>query len=355
MLTLKDNKLTSIKSINHSYIEWHLTYACPFKCWYCPEPVWNGPLLTRYDWEVYSDFLDEVLERYKKGYILLSGGEPTNWPYFTNILDKLHNNPNWNVITLTNLSRSKNFIDQWVHKTDWIVTSFHPNVIKTQAQRDKWFEKALSYKKKTLLNIKILMDPLHWNYCLDKFNSLNNEENIWLTPVRIHNVNEAANPTAYIHYTPEQEKILSNLIAKMGNNTIEKDIFPVTERETTLKYDNGEEETSEGPFDAFQITSQIMRHNRNKFKGWLCNMGIDNLFIDEKGNVARGLCVGGSGRFIGHISNPDKIKWPTKATICPNKYCYCDGEVGITKRKLKSAEIKVLRDKIKRRNRHVRV
>ena len=173
MLTLKHKKLTSITSTNHSYIEWHLTYACPFKCWYCPEPVWNGPLLARYDWEVYSNFLDEVLERYEKGYFLLSGGEPTDWPYFTNVLDKIHNNPNWNVMTLTNLSRSKDFIDQWAHKTDWIVTSFHPNVIKTQAQRDKWFEKALSYKKKTLLNIKILMDPLHWDYCLNKYNSLN--------------------------------------------------------------------------------------------------------------------------------------------------------------------------------------
>jgi organic radical activating enzyme len=345
MLTLKHKKLTSIKSINHSYIEWHLTYACPFKCWYCPEPVWNGPLLARYDWEVYSNFLDEVLERYEKGYFLLSGGEPTNWPYFTNILDKLHNNPNWNVMTLTNLSRSKDFIDQWVHKTDWIVTSFHPNVIKTQAQRDKWFEKALSYKKKTLLNIKILMDPLHWDYCLDKYNSLNDED-ISLTPVRIHNVAEATRPQTYIHYTPEQEKILSNLKAKMGNN-LRKEASPIPERETTLKYDDGEEQTSIGAFDAWHITSQIMRHDRNKFKGWLCRMGLDNLHIDEKGNIYRGICATDKQTSVGHITELHHVKWPVSPTICPKTYCYCEGEVGITKRKLKSAEIKLIRDKIK--------
>ena len=345
MLTLKHKKLTSITSTNHSYIEWHLTYACPFKCWYCPPPVWNGPLLARYDWEVYSNFLDEVLERYKKGYFLLSGGEPTDWPYFTNVLDKIHNNPNWKVMTLTNLSRSKDFIDLWAHKTDWIVTSFHPNVIKTQAQRDKWFEKALSYKKKTSLNIKILMDPLHWNYCLDKFNSLTDEE-IWVTPVRIHNVNEAANPSAYIHYTPEQEKILSNLKTKTGNNT-GKEESVISERETTLKYADLETQTSIGAFDAWHITSQIMRHDRNKFKGWLCNMGMDNLFIDEKGYVKRGIC---SGYKIGNVNSPSTIKWPTTPTICPKTYCYCEGEVGITKRKLKPTEIKLLRDKIKRRS-----
>ena len=345
MLTLKHKKLTSIKSINHSYIEWHLTYACPFKCWYCPEPVWNGPLLARYDWEVYSNFLDEVLERYEKGYFLLSGGEPTNWPYFTNILDKLHNNPNWNVMTLTNLSRSKDFIDQWAHKTDWIVTSFHPNVIKTQAQRDKWFEKALSYKKKTLLNIKILMDPLHWDYCLDKYNSLNDED-ISLTPVRIHNVAEATRPQTYIHYTPEQEKILSNLKAKMGNN-LRKEASPIPERETTLKYDDGEEQTSIGAFDAWHITSQIMRHDRNKFKGWLCRMGLDNLHIDEKGNIYRGICATDKQTSVGHITELHHVKWPVSPTICPKTYCYCEGEVGITKRKLKSAEIKLIRDKIK--------
>ena len=354
MLTLKHKKLTSIKSVNHSYIEWHLTYACPFQCWYCPKDVWNGPLLARYDWAVYSDFLDEVLERYKKGYILLSGGEPTNWPYFTNVLDKLHNNPNWEVMTLTNLSRSKDFIDQWAHKTNWIVTSFHPNVIKTQAQRDKWFEKALSYKKKTSLNIKILMDPLHWDYCLEMFHSLNDED-IWVTPVRIHNVTEAVNPSAYIHYTPEQEKILSNLKAKIGNHLKTDAPAHLPARKTILQYDDGEEEISEGSFDAWHITSQIMRHDRNKFKGWLCNMGVNNIFIDEKGYVNRGLCTGGESlRSVGHIDNLTKIKWPTTATICPHTYCYCEGEVGITKRKLTPAEIKLLREKRKLRNINVR-
>ena len=97
-----------------------------------------------------------------------------------------------------------------------------------------------------------------------------------------------------------------------------------------------------------------MRHDRNKFKGWLCNMGIDNLFIDEKGNVVRGLCAGSLQRFVGHVSRPFSIKWPTTPTICPHKYCYCEGEVGITKRKLKPAEIKLLRNKIKQRNMNVR-
>ena len=222
MLTLKDKKLISIESTNHSYIEWHLTYACPFKCWYCPEDVWNGPLLARYYWEVYSNFLDEVLERYKKGFFLLSGGEPTNWPYFTYVLDKLHNNPNWEVMTLTNLSRSKDFIDQWAHKTDWIVTSFHPNVIKTQAQRDKWFEKALSYKKKTSLNIKILMDPLHWNYCLEMFHSLNDND-ITLEPVTVLNYvneNRYSEPSGFIkEYTPEQIEIITELKTKIGSTS----------------------------------------------------------------------------------------------------------------------------------------
>ena len=344
MLTLKHKKLTSITSTNHSYIEWHLTYACHFKCWYCPEDVWNGPLLARYDWEVYSNFLDEVLERYKKGYFLLSGGEPTDWPYFTNVLDKIHNNPNWKVMTLTNLSRSKDFIDLWAHKTDWIVTSFHPNVIKTQAQRDKWFEKALSYKKKTSLNLKILMDPLHWDYCIEMFHSLNDED-ITLTPVRIHNVAEASRPQTYIHYTPEQEKILSNLTTKMSGNLKNEDTIP--HREPTLKYDDGEEETSAGALDALHMTSQIMRHNRNKFKGWLCNMGMENLFINETGDVARGICAGASQQFVGHVTSPSTIKWPTTPTICPKTYCYCEGEVGITKRKLKPAEIKLLRNKRK--------
>jgi hypothetical protein len=110
-----------------------------------------------------------------------------------------------------------------------------------------------------------------------------------------------------------------------------------------------------GAFDAWHITSQIMRHDRNKFKGWLCNMGMDNLFIDEKGNIARGICAGGSQKFVGHLNNLSKVKWPVTPTICPYTYCYCEGEVGITKRKLKPAEIKLLRDKIKNRNINVRV
>ena len=189
---------------------------------------------------------------------------------------------------------------------------------------------------------KTTISKIIYKKLLEKYNSLNDED-ISLTPVRIHNVNEAANPTAYIHYTPEQEKILSNLKAKIGNNLTKKD-SAIPDRETTLKYVDGKEQISVGAFDAWHITSQIMRHNRNKFKGWVCNMGIDNLFIDEKGNVKRGIC---SEYRIGNVSDLSKIKWPTTPTICPKTYCYCEGEVGITKRKLKSSEIKLLRNRRK--------
>ena len=166
---------------------------------------------------------------------------------------------------------------------------------------------------------------------------------------------EAVNPSAYIHYTPEQEKILSNLKAKMGDHLKTDAPAHLPARKTILQYDDGEEEISEGSFDAWHITSQIMRHDRNKFKGWLCNMGVNNIFIDEKGYVNRGLCTGGESlRSVGHIDNLTKIKWPTTATICPHTYCYCEGEVGITKRKLKSEEIKLLKDKIKERYSNVR-
>ena len=82
-------------------------------------------------------------------------------------------------------------------------------------------------------------------------------------------------------------------------------------------------------------------------------MGMDNLFIDEKGNIARGICASGN-YFVGHLNNLSKVKWPITPTICPKTYCYCEGEVGITKRKLKPAEIKLLRDKIKNRTINVR-
>ena len=176
----------------------------------------------------------------------------------------------------------------------------------------------------------------------------------YLEGVAARRQGEAADRRAYIHYTPEQEKILSNLKAKIGSN-LTKEAPAIPERETILKYDNGEEQTSAGAFDAWHITSQIMRHDRNKFKGWLCNMGVNNIFIDEKGYVNRGLCTGGESlRSVGHIDNLTKIKWPTTPTICPHTYCYCEGEVGITKRKLKSEEIKLLKDKIKERYSNVR-
>ena len=338
--------LVEIRPKGYNSIIWTTNDICPFKCWYCPEMTWGGNTKTPFTWNQYSNFLDIVHERIPTCSFVITGGEPTDWSLFPNLLDKVYtlnlrtrtNLVGWYIFVISNMSKSKGFIDEWIDKTHYVCASYHPDVINTSKKRDAWLEKVLSFKHRTRIQIRMLMDPRHWDHCLEMFHSLNDND-ITLEPVTVlNNLNETgySEPSAFVkEYTPEQIEILTKLKIKIGS-TCAVQGWNITKRpnEIMLEYNSGETRILKDPSSA-HVYQQLVSKKLNRFKGWHCEIGFNDLFIGAAGYIAASVCMSHVARkYIGNIADIDKIKWPTKATICPYEWCLCGSDLMIPKYKV---------------------
>ena len=344
--------IVAIKPKGYNTICWEVSDICPFKCWYCPENTWGGNTKTPFTWDQCSDFLDMLVERTPACSFVITGGEPTDWPLFPKLLNKIYvpdsvfrDDFGWYIYVQSNMSKSKEFIDEWIDNTHYVIASYHPNVINTSKKRNKWFEKVLSFKYRTHLQLRILMDPRHWDHCLEIFHNLN-DDSIILEPLIILNYHEGKdNPIPGAvgeeitsdftkEYTPEQIEILNELKIKIGNTVYKTSPTPGYRLNgVMLKINNGETRILKDQSPA-HVYQQLVSKKLNRFKGWHCEIGFKDLFVRPTGDIAGSICMSYKGSYIGNITNIDQIKWPTKATICPYKWCLCQSDVMIPKYKV---------------------
>jgi len=337
--------LVAIRPKGYNSIIWTTNDICPFKCWYCPESIWGGNTKTPFTWDQCSDFLDVIYERIPTCSFVITGGEPTDWFLFPNLLDKvytlnLHNRTNlgWCIFVISNMSKSKGFIDEWIDKTHYVCASYHPNVINTSKKREAWLKKVLSFKHRTRIQIRLLMDPRHWDHCLEMFHSLNDND-IMLEPVTVLNYMDEGGYTGtsdFIkEYTPEQIEIITELKTKIGSTSaMQGRPLQYNPNEIILKFSNGDTRILKDQTSA-HVYHQLVSKKLNRFKGWHCEIGLNDLFIGAAGNIAASVCMSHVARkYIGNIVDIDKIKWPTKATICPYEWCLCGSDLMIPKYKV---------------------
>jgi len=86
----------------------------------------------------------------------------------------------------------------------------------------------------------------------------------------------------------------------------------------------------------------IVTAKLNKFQGWVCNTGLQNLYIDFDGNVWNGNCSGSAGKWLLKNNKPawgklgninDGFTLPKETVICPYKTCGCGSDITVTKYK----------------------
>ena len=330
------------KGLNN--IVWSANDICPFKCWYCPKPSWGGDGKTPYTWGQCSDFLDILFERIPRCTLLFTGGEPTDWPLLPKMLDKIYapdlytrKNPGWYIVVISNMSKSKGVISEWIDKTHHVCASYHSNVINTPKKREAWLEKVLSFKHKTRIQIRLLMDPKQWDHCIELYNDLNDPD-IVLEPVPVLNKDTIGESSDFAkEYTSKQVEILNELKPKYGSSYIKKwnSIYDSGKHrvEAMLEYSSGDTQVIKS-VDVPSLQGLVISRGLNRFKGWHCEIGLNDLYIDHKGRIAGAVCMGLGAKYIGNIIDIDNIKWPEKAIVCPYEWCLCGTDTMIPKYKL---------------------
>ncbi len=320
--------LVQIRYFGPTQITWILNQSCPFHCWYCPEFIHKGRNNT-FDWKDCDKFLDMLLERFPFAVISMSGGEPTTWPYFEKLVDKVvGSGKRIHVGVNSNLIRTKDWWSRMAPKLSGVSASYHPSVIQTESDRSDWFDKLKMISAETETNLRVMMDPRHWDHCMEVLeNFKGGTQTFGVEPVRLLNYFEGFDLVNYnIEYTPQQDEILKTL-----------DFIPagvITDNVKKKQYHSLSRMIDEdGYYHRVDHFAPIVLNKMNQFKDWKCNIGIESLYINQDGQIKRGNCF--EGGIIGTILEPEKIRWATEPITCSFDVCHCFTDIRISKWKVK--------------------
>ncbi len=87
-----------------------------------------------------------------------------------------------------------------------------------------------------------------------------------------------------------------------------------------------DEESGEKTTEESNVNDLLMTEE-NRFSGWECWAGIQNITIDNEGNVWRAICR--QGTQLGSIY--DGFEIPLDTVICNKKSCNCAADIQLTK------------------------
>lgn len=73
--------------------------------------------------------------------------------------------------------------------------------------------------------------------------------------------------------------------------------------------------------------NDLLMKEENKFSGWECWAGIQNITIDNQGDVWRAICR--QGGKLGNIH--DGFEVPVDTVICAKEFCNCAADLQLTK------------------------
>jgi organic radical activating enzyme len=286
---------------------------CTNACSYCPSNLHIGTN-HNYDWTDAEKFIKQVLERYPKIHLAISGGEPTLSPWFKDVV-KMFNSAGHPVGVTSNGARTANYYRDVSKYLSYITMSYHPSY------KDKNFiEKALACAENTRCTVSIMMDSRYMEDCMSMYMALSNYKQLSIQPVKI--IDWGVQNTVGRDYDHDQINFINNL-TRVRATEINK---PAIEGYTgsTAFYDDN----TTSKLDA----QQLINENNTNFFGWECDIGLRSLYVRFDGIIRSGNCI--TSPIIGKIQDTDNILWPIQSIICKQNFCICTTDVYISKKKL---------------------
>lgn len=322
-------EVISNKKDTHLRIEYMVGNYCNYKCWYCGPHANGGTHRWFNDTSLLIDNFNYLFDYFSRNgkqtfELSLVGGEPSLWPDLINFITKLKKDNPVYVSMITNGSRSLRWWDENAKFFDKIRFSCHVE----QVDIDHFINVCdLVYEKNVTMNTLIMMDPTRWEECVELIHKCKKSKHSWF----INAVEVFSQHT----YTNDQKKFIEKSIKRYPN------IFWI------LKHENIFSNSPKIVFSDGKVkkinTNFLSLNNYNKFKGWECNLGKDNINIQKDG-ILTGVCgmklYGES--FYYDIYDKDfqkKFNPQLKPVICERETCYCQPEQLLNKKKITNEHV----------------
>jgi len=309
-------------------INYAIHNVCNYKCWYC----FPGSNTGNWQWpdiDVVTDNLLWLIDYYKKHLgkqkiqLNLLGGEPTLWPHLSDFVKRLKNRlgDNISIMITTNGSKSIEWWNCHGRNFDHVLISCHPkyaNVGHVKEVAD------LLYTQNVHVDVSVLMDSENWDRAIDIVNQLKTSKCRW-SIIASQVIHEK------ITYSPIQKKYLKNYLKRIPNLFWFWKVNKEYNYKVTLKFENGKTKQVKKKY--------ILFHELNKFNGWECNIGIDNIVIQFTGEITA-FCNETLYRRADKYNLYDyKFKEQFDPllvpVICSKSCCNCEQEFNTTKRLIK--------------------
>lgn len=311
---MKLQKIFRDKKYNQSLfvVDWMLHDRCTYDCSYCPPGNKQG-IDTWLNVSMLTAFCDE-LEKHankvdpgSKIYVNFSGGEPTVWKHFPELIDHLKER-GWLLAVNSNASRSVAWWQENAHKFTRINLSYH-----TESVNDDEFltkVKVCEEASQTGVNIMVNPDPKLFGKAVE-FNKRVLQETI-KTGIQNHKIqhNFGMQTIMVPFYTAKQKEVFATL--QNRNPWLHPDQVDVSHN-YFYRTIYGSKKISNG--------NQLIDDELVNFNNWICTAGIEGVFVDSAGRVSRGTCrMGGE---LGNIQDPYNINWPQSPILCKRDWCGC--------------------------------
>jgi hypothetical protein len=330
-LPVQGKKIIEIKNEDTAIITWILNDICNYSCRYCPPPLHNGKNHS-VDWSVVEPFIDQLFNHYsttlgKKLQFSISGGEPTMSPFFSELVRTIYMKGGLIGIT-TNLARTSRFIEENFKYLSYAGCSFHPAQEFPNNTTDEWVEKVRIASTLTSTTVRLMMDPLYWDQCIDFIERIKNETVAALEIVFIDD-QYGSSPTKIsdITYSSEQLEFFKTFKTIPIRNTIAETntFYRSLKNNLSYVYEDGTKQSNLSP-------QMLINKGQTNFFDYKCSIGKESLFIHQTGKIRRGNChVGG---IIGTLQEHKKIDWNSllRTVICDSVRCSCGADIPISKK-----------------------
>ena len=257
-------------------IELFLSNVCNYSCWYCFPGFHEGDSKWP-KFEQVSDNLTHVINYYKTSlnkkivHLHIIGGEPTLWKDFGKFV-KYFNEEHHCVISISsNGSRTIRWWEEYGHYVNHVMLSCHHERVDPKhiaAVGD------ILYKKDRTVNGMVLMDPNHWDKCVNIIQELKKSKFLWpITATEVHHDRSV--------YTLEQRQFFNKAIKRYPEINYWLRSEKISRAKPTIIYNDGSSDNVS--------RNWLSLNKKNYFKGWDCNIGVDTFFIDKNGDI-RGGC-----------------------------------------------------------------
>ena len=317
--TTKDKKMLDIR--------WDPSNVCNFKCRYCEPINHNGIFKSPNDLDLIVDNFSHILDQYKnklnkeKFRLTMAGGEPTLWKDLSTFISKIKDKNDVYVSIVSNGSRTLRWWIKNGHLIDNLTLSLHvkeADISHSIAVAD------LMHGLGVKTTVKVMMDPLDWDNCVNAVETMKTKSNKrWFIIV--------AKIIGFEEYTTEQLDYLKDSLKRMPsiswfwkNRKLMLDGL-MTKYESVATFDN---------LSKINATSfMYVNENLNYFKGWKCNLGIENIYISYSGEL-QGSCSQKLYNGNMNILDRDFIKnfnLDINPVNCEQLRCECIPETHITK------------------------